>query len=247
MTSTTSQDHHEKMAAPFYRSLGRAMARWQHVEAGLFLVAHAILATDFRYSSTVFFMINSADRKLRLVTNLCKLYFDDGVFSSTWKPMAKEVEAAIKFRNGLAHFEANYITDPSRLEPGEPPIVLAAHHLDFSRRGSSDAASTNRMNHAADEFLLITNTLVDFVAKQFLPSRIQMEGLPEQIAALLTERQRRAGIYEPKGLIRIARCPSRVHPPQRASGTDPFNRRKVARRSRAAGVVFTTAGWALLE
>jgi hypothetical protein len=191
--TTTSQDQHEKMAAPFYRALGRAMTRWQHVEAGLFLVAHAILATEFRYSSTVFFMINSADRKLRLVTTLCKLYFDDEVFVSIWKPIAKDLDAAIKFRNGMAHFEAAYVTDPSQLEPDEPPIVLAAHHLDFSRRASSDTASTNGMNKAAEQFLLLTNTLVEFVAKQFPPDRIQMADLPEQLSALLTARQRSAG------------------------------------------------------
>lgn len=162
-----SKVEHENMIAPFYRAIGRALSRWQHVEAGLFLVAHAIFGTEFRYSSTVFFMINSADLKLRLVEKLCKLHFPEKFLASNWRPLAKEIESAIRFRNGLAHFEANYVTDPSYLGPDEPPVVLSAHHLDFSRRDNNRAASTNNINEAADEFLLLSNRLIEFVANYF--------------------------------------------------------------------------------
>jgi hypothetical protein len=33
----------ETTIAPFYRAIGRATARWQHVEASLFVLAHAII------------------------------------------------------------------------------------------------------------------------------------------------------------------------------------------------------------
>ncbi|HZK80807.1 MAG TPA: hypothetical protein VFC46_07060 [Humisphaera sp.] len=145
-----SQDEHEAMVAPFYRAIGRAMSRWQHVEAGMFLVAHAIMGTEFKYTSTIFFLINSADLKLRLVDGLCKQYFNEDQFKSNWQPIAKDIKSSIKFRNGVAHFEPNFVTDRSYLEPNEPPVVLAPHHLDLSKRESSKAAGTNRMNEAAD-------------------------------------------------------------------------------------------------
>jgi hypothetical protein len=188
----TAQDEHEAMAAPFYRAIGRAMSRWQHVEAAMFLVAHAIMGTEFKYTSTVFFLINSADLKLRLVNGFCQLYFSEGNFESLWKPIAKDLRAAIRFRNGVAHFEPNFVTDRSYLDPDEPPIVLSPHHLDLSKRGSSDAASTNRMNEAAEEFLRIADTLIELVANHIPPERISMIDLPVGLASMLTARQRRA-------------------------------------------------------
>ena len=101
------------------------MSRWQHVEAGMFLVAHAIMGTEFKYTSTIFFLINSADLKLRLVDGLCKQCFNENQFKSNWQPTAKDIKSAIKFRNGVAHFEPNFVTDRSYLEPNEPPVVLA--------------------------------------------------------------------------------------------------------------------------
>ena len=57
----------EATIAPFYHAIGRATARWQHVEAGLFVLAHAIMQTDYKYSSVVFLHIQSADSKVKLV------------------------------------------------------------------------------------------------------------------------------------------------------------------------------------
>jgi len=78
------------MAAPFYRAIGRAMSRWQHVEAAMFLVAHAIMGTEFKYTSTVFFLINSADLKLRLVNGFCQLYFSEAEFDTLWKTIERQ-------------------------------------------------------------------------------------------------------------------------------------------------------------
>jgi hypothetical protein len=190
---TASQDEHEAMAAPFYRAIGRAMSRWQHVEAGMFLVAHAIMGTEFKYTSTMFFLINSADLKLRLVDGFCKLYFDEVQYKTLWQPLAKNIKLAIKFRNGVAHFEPNFVTDRSYLEPDEPPLVMSPHHLDLSKKESPTAASTNRMNQAAEEFLLLANNLFELVARHIPPARINMTDLPVALASMLTARQKRAG------------------------------------------------------
>jgi hypothetical protein len=59
MLNATESDQEtlETIIAPFYRAIGRATARWQHVEAGLFVLAHAIMQTDYIYSSVVFIHI----------------------------------------------------------------------------------------------------------------------------------------------------------------------------------------------
>jgi hypothetical protein len=110
------------------------MSRWQHIEAGMFLVAHAIMGTEFKYTSTMFFLINSADLKLRLVNGLCKLYLNEDQFKSNWQPIAKDIKSAIKFRNGVAHFEPNFVADRSYLEADEPPCQSAPRYLGVPSR-----------------------------------------------------------------------------------------------------------------
>jgi hypothetical protein len=68
MPNATESDQEtlETIIAPFYRAVGKASARWQRVEAGLFILAHAIMQTDYQYSSIVFFHIRSADSKAPL-------------------------------------------------------------------------------------------------------------------------------------------------------------------------------------
>ena len=93
MPNGTSSDQEtiEATIAPFYHAIGRATARWQHVEAGLFVLAHAIMQTDYKYSSVVFLHIQSAASKVKLVDRLCPrslvpsrmwLEFEGGVISS---------------------------------------------------------------------------------------------------------------------------------------------------------------------
>src|SRR3984893_2840053 len=47
--SSSGQETIEATIAPFYHAIGRATARWQHVEGGLFVLAHAIMQTDYKY------------------------------------------------------------------------------------------------------------------------------------------------------------------------------------------------------
>ena len=65
MPNGTSSDQEtiKSTIAPFYHAIGRATARWQHVEAGLFVLAHAIMQIDYKYSSVVFLHIQSATLK----------------------------------------------------------------------------------------------------------------------------------------------------------------------------------------
>jgi hypothetical protein len=142
-TTSSGKETIEAIIAPFYLAIGRAIARWQHVEAGLFVLAHAVMQTDYKYSSVVFFHIKSADSKVELVDRLCRAHFDKTIIKNEWTALLKDLNAAVAFRNSIAHWEANFILDVSVLEPWEPPIALTPHHLDA--RAQADTRAQRRI------------------------------------------------------------------------------------------------------
>jgi hypothetical protein len=142
MPNGTSSD---QSIAPFYHAIGRAMARWQHVEAGLFVLAHAIMQTDYKYSSVVFLHIQSAASKVKLVDRLCHAHFDKTIIKNEWTPLLKDLNSAVAVRNSIAHWEANFILDVSVLEPWESPIALTPHHLDVRAQADTRGATTNAL------------------------------------------------------------------------------------------------------
>jgi hypothetical protein len=107
----------DAMAAPLYQAMGRAMGRWQYVETGMFILAHAIMGTDYKYSSAAFYLLKDADMKLQLLSRLCEAHFEDAVLKTEWNPLRKEIKSAIGFRNGLAHFEVSYMPNRKYLGP----------------------------------------------------------------------------------------------------------------------------------
>src|ERR1700736_7018946 len=98
MPKATESDEEtlETIIAPFYRAVGKASARWQHVEAGLFILAHAIMQTDYQYSSIVFFHIRSADSKVKLVDRLCHAHFDKTIIKKEGTPLLKDLNLAVE-------------------------------------------------------------------------------------------------------------------------------------------------------
>ena len=103
MPNGTSSDQEtiEATIAPFYHAVGRATARWQHVEAGLFVLAHAIMQTDYKYSSVVFLHIQSAASKVKLVDRLCHAHFDKTIIKNEWTPLLKDLISAVAVRNSI--------------------------------------------------------------------------------------------------------------------------------------------------
>jgi len=63
-------------------AMGRAIARWQHVETGMFLLAHAIMRTDYKYSSSAFYMLKGADMKQQLLSRLCEAHFSPQILEN---------------------------------------------------------------------------------------------------------------------------------------------------------------------
>lgn len=172
----------DAMAAPLYQAMGRAMGRWQYVETGMFILAHAIMGADYKYSSAAFYLLKGADMKLQLLTRLCEAHFDEAVLKAEWSPLRKEIKAAIGFRNGLAHFEVNYMPNRQFLGPYDPPIILSSHHLDAKASGGPtvSAASTSELNQAAAEWLILSRRLLQFVGVHFSLEALLATHLPHQ-------------------------------------------------------------------
>jgi hypothetical protein len=181
----------EEMAAPLYRGLGRALARWQHVEAGMFLLSHAIFGTDYKFSSTAFYMLKGANMKLDLLDRLCQAHFSSDIITNEWKPTLKELRAALDFRNGLAHFEVNYITDPAVLKNGDPPVGLSPHHLDVreSAKPTVRLATVTDLNQAAELYLRLSRHLFGMVQRHFPLEKLRSTHLPPPILQFLATAQ----------------------------------------------------------
>ena len=84
--------------------MGRALAQWQYVEAGMFLLVLGIMKTEYMYSSTAFFILKVADVKLQLLNRLCEAHFPDTVIKNEWTPILKQLREA---------FAINWLTSRS--------------------------------------------------------------------------------------------------------------------------------------
>jgi hypothetical protein len=182
MPNGTSSD---QSIAPFYHAIGRATARWQNVEAGLFVLAHAIMQIDYKYSSIVFLHMQSADSKVKLVDRLCHAHFDKTIIKNEWTPLLKDLNSAVAVRNSIAHWEANFILDVCVLEPWESPIALTPHHLDVRAQADTRGATTNTLNQTAEEFLALANRLLRFVAPHFPEKALRATNLPRRLLLYL--------------------------------------------------------------
>jgi hypothetical protein len=90
-------------------AIGEALMRWQHVETALFLIAHGLMGPDYEINSITFFHIKSAESKVSLTDKLIIHCCNKQICASRWKPIKREIENLITFRNGLAHFEGFFV------------------------------------------------------------------------------------------------------------------------------------------
>lgn len=183
-----SQELLEEVAGPLYRGLGRALTKWQYVETGLFLLTHAIMRCDYKYSSTAFYMLKGGDMKLQLTNRLCEAHFSDSDLKNHWTPTYKDLKNGIVFRNGLAHFEINLITDPRGLRPGDPPVVLTPHHTDVRESGKPlvKAAFLTELNQAGEFYTKLAQRLVSLIRHHFSIEDLRATQLPPQLLQFLS-------------------------------------------------------------
>ncbi|MCD0424101.1 hypothetical protein LOC51_43385 [Rubrivivax sp. JA1024] len=178
----------DAVATALYLAMGRAMARWQHVESAMFILTHAIMNTDYKYTSAAFYMLKGADMKQQLLSRLCEAHFDTKIIKDEWNPIKKEIKSGVSFRNGLAHYEISYMPNRAYLGPHDPPVVLSAHHLDHkaSSRSTVPAASASELRQAAAEWLTLSRRLIYFVCDHFELEKLRATNLPHQWLLMLS-------------------------------------------------------------
>lgn len=187
-----SRDLLEEVASPFYRALGQSITRWQYVETGMFLLCHAIMRCNYKYSSAAFYMLNSANMKLTLLNRLAEVHFSADDLKNHWEPTLKDLKNAIKFRNGLAHFEINLVIDARGIKRGDPPVVLTPHHTDIfeNEKPLVKAVFLTELNQAAAFYLELANRLFALVQHHFSPEELRATQLPHQLMTMLMPRQK---------------------------------------------------------
>jgi hypothetical protein len=170
----------DKVAAPLYHAMGQTLTRWQFTETGMFLLAHAIMGTEYKYSSTAFFRLKGADMKLQFLDELCEHHFDASIIEKEWQPLRTQLREAINFRNTLAHFEISYVRDSKFVPEGDPPVVLTPHHMDLKARDKPMVRAVNlsELKQMGENYRALTHSLISFVRNHFSLEKLLATHLP---------------------------------------------------------------------
>jgi hypothetical protein len=97
----------------FFSALGKAITDWAHLEDELFGIVAAILKSDIRCASIVFYRTPSIEARLTLASDLWESRFPklkpgDHPHPSIkeWKKLEADIRSALPVRNRLAHHPA---------------------------------------------------------------------------------------------------------------------------------------------
>jgi hypothetical protein len=170
----------DTIAAPLYHAMGQTLTRWQFTETGMFLLAHAIMNTDYKYSSTAFFRLKGADMKLQFLDELCEGYFAAPIIEAEWKPLRTQLRESINFRNCLAHFEISYVADRKYVPKGDPPVILSPHHMDLRAFGKPQVRVVNlsELKQMGENCRALTHSLISVVQRHFSLEKLRATHLP---------------------------------------------------------------------
>ena len=169
-------------------AIGEALMRWQHVETALFLIAHGLMGPDYEINSITFFHIKSAESKVSLTDKLIIHCCNKQICASRWKPIKREIENLITFRNGLAHFEGFFVY-PTMMDayPSALPVGIAPHHLLLdaaaSRGGTVKCLTVESIERGSQDLLQITNALIAFACAHVQGLASKIDGLPPPMRA----------------------------------------------------------------
>lgn len=172
-------------------SIGHALAHWQYVETGLYLVTHCILEARHDLSSTVFFHIESARSKVSLTDKLCARTLPQDTYQRHWLPLKKEVNQAVDIRNALAHFDLHGIADLSQTKRKDGnstkyPLMLSANSHDESSvrpDGTIKALYVEDLHETSQWYRKLAQRLLAFPPKR-------IPGWQQRAASLPPETQR---------------------------------------------------------
>lgn len=155
-----------KAETELYAALGRALARWQHVETSLYVLAHALMRTGAEISGITFFHIRSAESKVQLLEKLCRQLLDKNLYQSDWVPLRKDLVNPIDVRNSMAHFEVVWLDHEFAKSVGEHPVMIYAHHLDtYANRKGGRGLNLKSLREADRVFKELAERLIHFVSR----------------------------------------------------------------------------------
>lgn len=199
-------DHIKEM----HRSIGHALAHWQYVETGLYLVTHCLLDTKHELSSIMFFHIESARSKLSVTDKLCKQCFKQSTYQRHWLPLKKDINPAIDIRNALAHFDVSGV-DPAKTKrkSGAPtafPLMLTPNSHDESAvrsDGSVKALYVEDLHETSAWFRSQARGLLEFVSTHIPDWQPRTASLPPETQRLIARSDITSPTSYVKYIIRI--------------------------------------------
>jgi hypothetical protein len=202
-----------KSTDPFFAAFGRAMARWQDIETGLYILIHALLGTEPRVTSILFFHINSAKTKLSLCDRLCAEKLKESM-KKDWRSLSKQVTEALESRNKLAHFEMSWIIPGAEipdLPHDDPPMLFGPHHLDFFtwEKKNGVAFSKKDFEDFSDIWKKLVIDLFEFTLLNFPLETLYPTKLPPSLA------------YSLANIEVSLHARTRLHPPSPPTSTPP--------------------------
>lgn len=156
----------------------------------MFLLTHAIMATDYKYSSRAFFRFKNADAKFQFLDKLCEAHFSTTILEAEWQPIRTQLNDGIHFRNYVAHYEISYVRDVTRVPAGDPPVVLVPHHLDQRIRDEPMIRAVNltELRQWGENYRALAHSLISLVQRHFSLEKLQTTHLPpEWLNFLATE------------------------------------------------------------
>lgn len=173
------------------RSLGQALAVWQHVETSLYVLAHCLIGTDHKTSSILFFHIESARAKVSLTNKLCELSLEQSAYQRHWIPIKKDLNAAVDIRNALAHFEISAI-DPrqTRRKDGSQskcPLILSsnAHDEGSVRDGTVKCLFVEDLHETTTWYKKLSREILILVANHVPDWQQRSATLPQNTRRLI--------------------------------------------------------------
>lgn len=181
----------DQIAVPFYAALGRAFARWQDVESGLFLVTHAALGASAQVSSVVFFHVKSQSAKAQLCDKLWQIGLE-GDLAAEWAALVKRIAGALTVRNQYAHFETAWLKPGNGHYPEiDPPIILVPHHMDVVAWGRKQHTyfDTQEIDATTLEWQKLTQDLLRHVLRRYSLEQLRTESLPPVLVQMLESTQ----------------------------------------------------------
>lgn len=95
----------DALVQQFFAELGRAIAKWQQVEFGLFQVFSVVSGcADGKIASAIFYSVIGFKDKLKMTDNAARLALAKDAFEKKWRPLRKRCLNASEVRNAFAHF-----------------------------------------------------------------------------------------------------------------------------------------------